>query len=150
SSAVMRHNLGATYNRLGEIATAESTLADVLQRLKESDPTGRMPQQPLIHYAHAALYQGNADSAAKYFSMLADQGVADRNRYWQGRALSGLAQAELLAGRTSDAKKTVERFRPMAGIRDLKNSDDQIVDVNTLDALVALSAGDTVEASALI
>jgi serine/threonine-protein kinase len=165
NSAIMRHNLGATYNRLGEVAVAESIFADVLQRLKESDPTGRLPQQPLIHYGHAALYQGDADSAAKYFSMLAEQSAADHNRYvaegdtnrsqqqalyWQGRALFGLAQAELLAGRAADAGKTIERFRPISTLRDLRNSDDQVVDINTLDALVALSTGDTARADDLL
>ena len=37
TSAVLRHNLGVTYNRLGEVAPAESVLFDVLGRLRESD-----------------------------------------------------------------------------------------------------------------
>lgn len=146
----MRHNLGVTYNRLGEVASADSTLADVLQRMRQSDPTGRLPKQPLIHYAHAALYEGEADSAAKYFSMLSDQAVADKNGYWHARALFGLAQAQLMLGRTADAKKSVEGFRVLSDLRDLKNSDDQVVNINTLDALLAMHAGDTAKANNLV
>ena len=147
SSAIFRHNLGVTYNRLGEVASAESLFADVLQRYRQSDPTGRLPQQPLIHYAHAALYEGHVDSAAKYFSMLSDEAVADKNGYWHGRALFGLAQAQLMLGHTADAKKSVERFRVLSDLRDLKNSDDQVVNINTLDALLAMNAGDTAKAN---
>jgi tetratricopeptide (TPR) repeat protein len=150
SSAILRHNLGVTYNRLGEVATAESVLFDVLSRLRESDPTGRLPEQPLIHYAHAALYQGDLDSARKYFSLLHDRGIADHNTYWQARALFGLSQAELQAGRVADAKRSIESFRKLSGLPDLSHSDDQVVDINTLDALAALSAGDTVKANALL
>ena len=155
SSAILRHNLGVTYNRLGETAIAESVLFDVLGRLRESDPSGRIPEQPLIHYAHAALYQGDLDSARRYFSMLNEQGLANKNKYWQGRALFGLAQAELQSGRVADAKRTIESFRqmtsrPTPSVRDLKNSDDQIVDINTLDALTALAAGDTAKGNTLI
>jgi tetratricopeptide (TPR) repeat protein len=150
STAIMRHNLGVTYSRLGEVATAESTLADVVERFRESDPTGRIPEQPLIHYAHAALYQGDADSARKYFSMLEDQAVADKNGYWHARALFGLAQADLKSGRTSEARRAVARYRPLSGLRDLANTDDQVMNVNTLDALLALAAGDTARANALV
>jgi tetratricopeptide (TPR) repeat protein len=150
SSGVLRHNLGVTHNRLGEVATAESVFYDVLGRFRESDPSGRIPEQPLIHYAHAALYLGDLDSARKYFSMLRDEGVAEHNKYWQGRALFGLAQAELQSGHVAEAKGTIEAFRKLAGVRDLKNSDDQVVDVNTLDALLALNAGDTVKANTLV
>jgi hypothetical protein len=97
--------------------------------------------------------------------MLADQSAADHHRsvaagdpsrsqqqsvYGEGRALFGLAQAQLLAGRGVDARKTIERFRPISDLRDLRNSDDQVVDINTLDALVALSFGDTAKANDLL
>jgi serine/threonine-protein kinase len=150
SDALIRHNMAVTYGGLGETATAEAMLQDVLRRLQGSDPSGRMPVQALIHYAHAALYQGHADSARKYFAMLAAQGVDDRNPYWEGRALFGLAQAELMDGRTRDARATIERFRRISGNPDLVRSDDQVVNVNTLDALVALAAGDTVRGNALV
>jgi len=81
---------------------------------------------------------------------LAAQGAADHNPYWEGRALFGLAQAELMLGRTADARKTIERFRAMSGNPDLVRSDDQVVNVNTLDALVALHAGDTVKGNTLL
>ena len=151
TAAVLRHNLGVTYNRLGEVATADSLLFDALSRLRESDPSGRIPQQPLIHYAHAALYQREADSARKYFGMLYDQAVTDKIRYWQGRALFGLTQAELMLGHVREAKQAVERFRAVADVPDLKrNTDDQVMNVNTLDALLALSAGDAAKANTLV
>jgi tetratricopeptide (TPR) repeat protein len=150
SGALVRHNMAVTYNRLGETAEAEAILQDVLRRLGGSDPRGRYPVQPLIHYAHAALYQGHADSARKYFAKLAEQGSEDRNQYWEGRALFGLAQAELLLGHRTEARSVIERFRRIAGNPNLVRSDDQVVNVNTLDALVALAAGDTARGNALI
>jgi serine/threonine-protein kinase len=150
SAAVLRHNLGLTYNRLGEVATADSLLFDALSRFRESDPTGRIPQQPLIHYARAALYQGDADSARKYFQMLHEEGVADRNTYWQGRALFGLAEAELQAGNLAGARRATEGFRALSHVRDLKNSDDEVMNVNTLDALLAFSGGDAAKADTLV
>jgi serine/threonine-protein kinase len=149
-SAVERHNLAVSLNRLGETAAAESLLQDDLRRMQVIDPGGRLPEQLLIHYAHAALYQGDLDSARKYFAELADQGVADKNAYWQGRALFGLAQAELGLGRMSNAKRTIERFRAIAATPTLARSDDQVVDINTLDALAALAAGDTARGNALL
>ena len=112
TSAVLRHNLGVTYNRLGEVAMAESVFSDVLARFRESDPSGRIPEQPLIHYAHAALYQGDLDSARKYFSMLDEEGVANHNNYWRGRALFGLAQAHLQSGRIAEVTKRHDRGVP--------------------------------------
>ncbi|MBL0171791.1 MAG: serine/threonine protein kinase [Gemmatimonadaceae bacterium] len=150
ASAVARHNLAMTYNRIGEVAQAEGILHDALLRMSHSDSGGRIPVQFLIHYAHSALFQGDADSARKYFGLLAAQGVADRNAYWEGRALFGLAQAELMLGRTRDAHRTIQRFRVIAGNPDLRKSDDQVVDVRTLDALVALAAGDSTRGNALL
>ncbi|HEY4304880.1 MAG TPA: serine/threonine-protein kinase [Gemmatimonadaceae bacterium] len=153
-SAVLRHNLGVTYDRLGEVATAESILHDVLHRLADSDPSGRLPEQPLIHYAHSALYQGLTDSAIKYFTMLRDQAVVDRNTYWQARALFGLAQAQLQSGQSVAAKRTTDALRRIASLprtsAELKLiRDNDAVDINTLDGLLALTAGDTAKASAL-
>jgi hypothetical protein len=135
---------------LGETAVADSLLQRVIGDLRLSDPAGRIPEQPLIHYAHVALYQGRADSARKYFAMLAAEGVADHNTYWEGRALFGLAQAELMLDRMSDASRTIERFRAISGNKNLAKSDDQVVNVNTLDALAALAAGDTARGNELI
>ena len=150
-AAILRHNLGLTYNRLGEVATAESLLYDALSRLREADPTGRIPQQPLIHYAHAALYEMDADSARKYFQTLYDQAVVDTVRYWQGRAAFGLAQAELMLGHVREARQAMEHFRAVSHLPDLKrNTDDQVMNVATLEALLALAAGDTVKASDLV
>jgi eukaryotic-like serine/threonine-protein kinase len=150
TTAVFRHNLAVLYNSVGDVAEASRILHDGLEVMGPSDPNGRVPQQFLIHYAHAALYQGDADSARKYFAMLADQSAAEHNDYWKGRALFGLAQAELMLGRMSDARKTTEQFRDISGNPSLIRSDDQVVNVNTLDALAALAAGDTVKGNALV
>ncbi len=149
-SAITRHDLAVTYNGLGETAHADSMLHDVLRRLSQLDTSGHYPNQTLIHYAHLALYQGDADSARKYFGALAEQAVGDHNKYWEGRALFGKAEAEIAAGRLADARATIARFRPIASEPTLHKSDDQVVNVNTLDALVAMSAGDTAKANTLI
>jgi hypothetical protein len=135
---------------LGENDTAEAILHDVLLRFRRADPSGSLPNQALIHYAHAALAQAHADSASKYFAVLASQAAADHDAYWEGRALFGLAESELAAGRARDAQRTTEQFRPIAGNRNLMRSDDQAVSVHTLDALASLAAGDSVRANALV
>jgi tetratricopeptide (TPR) repeat protein len=150
ANALARHDLGVTYNRLGETARAEGILRDVLSRLSHLDTSGRYPNQPLIHYAHAAMYQGDADSARKYFALLADEGVGDHNTYWEGRALFGKAEAEIMLGRLADARASIARLRQIANNPDLRKSDDQVVNVNTLDALMAMRAGDTAKADALL
>jgi hypothetical protein len=146
--AIFLHNYATTMGNIGRTAEAERLLHDVLERIARVDPTGRLPQQPLIHYAHAALFQGDADSAAKYFVLLDREGVQTHNRYWQGRALFGLAEAQLELGRVADARRTVARFRTMSDNPDLQHSDDQVTDVRMLDALLAFAAGDTASAHA--
>jgi tetratricopeptide (TPR) repeat protein len=150
TSVEVRHDLGVMYGGLGETAAADTLLENVLRDMSRTDPGGRLPEQPLIHYAHIALYQGEADSARKYFAKLASQAVADHNTYWEGRALFGRAQAELMLGRVSDARKTIERFRAISGNKSLGRSDDQVVNINTLDALSALASSDTAHANRLI
>jgi tetratricopeptide (TPR) repeat protein len=150
SAAIAEHDLAVIVAGIGETREAEHLLADVLRRIARVDPQGRMPTQPLIHYAHAALYQEHTDSARKYFALLADQAAADHNPYWEGRALFGLTQAELQLGRVADARRALERFRPMSSNPKLRASDDQVVNVNTLDALFALAAHDTAKAHALV
>jgi tetratricopeptide (TPR) repeat protein len=150
AAAIAEHDLAIIVGGLGETADAERLLGDVLRRLSAIDPHGRIPNQPLIHYAHAALYQDHADSARKYFAMLAEQSVADRNPYWEGRALFGLVEAQLRLGLRGDAARTLARFRPLASNPDLRRSDDQVVNVNMLDAQFALAAHDTAKAHALI
>ena len=150
SASVMRHNLGVLLSKVGEIAEAERLLHGVLADLQATDPAGALPSQPLIHYAHAALQLGMADSARKYFAKLAGQATASGSRYWMGRALFGQAQAEIAAGRLADARSTAERFRPLHGEPRLRSTDDQVVDVRMLDAMLARAAGDPARALALV
>ena len=63
-------SLGETAQRLGvPLAEAERILHDVLVRVARSDTSGHLPPQPVIHYAHVALFDGHADSAAKYLTV---------------------------------------------------------------------------------
>jgi hypothetical protein len=146
--AILMHNHAATLSNLGRTADAERLLHDVLERIERVDPAGRIPQQALIHYAHAALFQGDADSAAKYVALLDREGVQTHDLYWQGRALFGLAEAQLQLGRVADARRTVARFRTMSANPHLQHSADQVTDVRMLDALLAFAAGDTASAHA--
>jgi tetratricopeptide (TPR) repeat protein len=146
--AIVEHDLAVTLSRLGETAEAEALLHDVLERMARSDPGGRLPAQPLIHYAHAALFDGHPDSAVVYFARLARQAEAEGNAYWEGRALFGQAQAELRLGRGAAARRTAARFRRVAGARGIRSVDDQVTDPRVLDARLALSAGDTALAHA--
>jgi hypothetical protein len=144
--AITEHDLGVSLSDLGQTAEAERLLHDVLLRIERSDPTSHLPSQPLIHYAQVAYFNGNSDSSTKYFAMLAAQAVAERNSYWQGRALFGLAQAQLRSGEVASARDTESRFRLLGDNPKFKSTDDHIVDIGVLDARLALSAGDAVAA----
>jgi eukaryotic-like serine/threonine-protein kinase len=144
--AVIRHELAMTHMEMGETALAERLLHDVLDRARRADPTGHLPVQVLIHYARAALSQYDLDSAGTYFAALARQAAGERNTYWQGRALFGLAETEIAAGDLAAARRTMARFLPLSGNSKLRSTDDEVVDYRMLEALMARTAGDTVTA----
>jgi serine/threonine-protein kinase len=146
TAAINEHDMAITLIRLGETAEAERALHDVLVRIRRSDPTGRLPSQPLIHYAHTAMVQGDLDSAIKYFAMLATQATADTDRYWQGRALFGLAEAQFQRGAIDDARRTMARFLPLSASPNLTKTDDEITDYRLLDGRLAFATGHRAEA----
>jgi eukaryotic-like serine/threonine-protein kinase len=148
--AIIEHNYGVILGKLGEIASAEGVLHDVLSRLAKSDPTSHLPQQPLIHYAQTAYDARRSDSAEKYFAILASQADQEHNSYWAGRALFGLAQTQLQRGDVIAARRTVERFRAIAGNPKLRSTDDHILDSRILDARLAIAGGDFARAYELV
>ncbi len=139
---IYQHNLGTILAELGETAAAETVFHDVLVRSAGADPENGAPAQPLIHYAETALYQGHADSAAKYFAELLQGASRDSNAYWQCRALFGLARAQIRLGRLRDARASAARFRRLfrANFKRL-NTDDQVADPGVLDGWLALADG---------
>ncbi|MEO8200583.1 MAG: protein kinase [Gemmatimonadota bacterium] len=145
-----RHNMSLTLIYLGETRAAEEILHDVLLSAASSDPTGT-PWQPLVHYAETALYQGDVDSARKYFSQIVQQAARDTNLYWEGRGLFGLARAQAglndLAGaiRSKNRLEAILRSYPHA-----QDTDDVLPDGATIDGLVALARGDTARAEGLL
>jgi hypothetical protein len=150
SRAILQHDLAVSLLTLGETAAAERLLHDVLVRVERSDPKGHLPAQALIHYAHAALFEAHADSARKYFALLAEQAVAERSRYWEGRARFGLALAEVQLGQLAEARRTAARFERIASVTDLRSTDDQVTDGRILEAWLALSARDSARAFARV
>ncbi|HEU4641939.1 MAG TPA: serine/threonine-protein kinase [Gemmatimonadaceae bacterium] len=139
----IQHDLAVSLAQLGETAEAERLQRDVIARISRSDPTGRLPTQLLVHYAHVALFDGHADSAVKYFTQLADQAAADRNGYWEGRATFGLAEAQLMIGRRADAARTAARFRRAVPRLSIRSVDDELTDARMLDARLAAARGDS-------
>lgn len=148
--AIIEHNYGWELSALGELAPAEVLLHDVLVQIERSDPTAHLPPQPLIHYAQTAYDNGNSDSAEKYFSILASQSEQEHNGYWAGRALFGLAEAQMQRGRMLEARQTTERFRVIGKNPRLKSTDDHIVDSRILDARTAMVAGNYPRAYSLV
>ena len=140
---IMQHDMALVYVELGNNVEARRLLADVIHRMHQADSSGHLPVQALIHYARAALFGADLDSARKYFTVLADQAATEHNRYWEGRGLFGLAEAELAAGDLAAARRTMARFRPLSTDPRLRSSDDEIVDYRMLEALVARATGDT-------
>ena len=147
--AIVDHDLALTMLDLGETSAAERLLHESLARVARTDPTGQFPAQPLIHYGHAALFDGHLDSAAKYFGILASQSRKAHDDYWEGRALFGLAQAQLRLGRMTDARRSVRRFREVVKGLSIRSTDDQVTDARMLDAWLALALGDTTTARRL-
>ncbi len=145
-AAINEHDMAITLMQLGETAEAERAFHDVLVRARQSDPTGRLPAQPLIHYADIAMDQGDFDSAGKYFGMLAAQATADTDRYWLGRSLFGLAEAQLRRGDVTAARRTMARFLPLSANPDLAKTDDYITDYRLLDGRLAFLTGHRADA----
>ncbi|MDQ6737173.1 MAG: serine/threonine protein kinase [Gemmatimonadota bacterium] len=148
--AIIQHDHAVALMILGETAVAERSLRGVLQTIGQDDSAADIPTQPLIHYAHAALFEGHADSAGKYFALLAGQAARKHNTYWEGRGMFGLAQAQLQVGDIKDARRTIARFDEIAAHKTAWSTDDQVTDPRILHALLAQSAGDAATAHALV
>jgi eukaryotic-like serine/threonine-protein kinase len=103
--AIMRHDLALTLVKLGETWEAQRILAEVLERSLRSDPTGRIIWQPAIHYAEAALTQGQAEAALAAFDRIVSQAIQDGNLYWEGRGLFGAARAQIDLRRPEEARR---------------------------------------------
>ena len=144
---VLQHNRALILFDLGEAARAERDFHESLRLAMASDPAGRVHWQPVIHYAEAALEQGEGDSALKYFALLNAQAVRDDNRYWRGRSLFGLARVQLRLGRIDEARRSIGEFRRVAaGFTGLRRTDDQLPDTTVLEGRLALALGDSVSA----
>jgi len=148
--AIFEHDYAVSLIDLGETADAEQLLHDVLDRIARTDPSGHLPTQPLIHYAHAALFDRHTDSAAKYFTMLAQQATEEHSSYWEGRALFGLARAQLQRGQLPAFERTTARFRAVTDSLGIRSTDDEVTDARILDARLALSRGDAATAHRLV
>ena len=141
--AIIQHNMGSLLFDLGETAEAEAVLHGVVERVARSDPAGRIPEQVLIHYAHAALYQRDADSAAKYFAMLAEQAAGDHNTYWEGRGEFGVGLAQIQLGKFAAARASASRLEAIEKRQPIRSVDDQITDSRIIRARLAIVRGDT-------
>lgn len=146
AAATLLHNEADMLRGIGQTAQAESMLHDVLEQVARSDPSGRVPEQPLIHYSHVALFQGDADSAAKYFAKLVDQAAGDHNSYWQGRGLFGLALAQIQLGNLAGARRSAAALKAIETRLSIRSVDDQITDSRIIDARLAMARGDTAAA----
>jgi hypothetical protein len=141
---IMEHDAALVFVKLGETATAERMLHDVLLRAAGADRQGRIDWQPLVHYAETALTQQDADSAAKYFGVIVARADAAADRYWLGRGLYGLARAQVALGRLTEARATAARFAGIArSLPRVKNTDDVVPDTTVLAGLTSLAAGHT-------
>lgn len=149
SRVIMGHNLALTLVGLGESAEAERLFYTTLERFTHNDPSGRVSWQAGIHYAEAALTQGHTDSALKYFGVIAAQGVADTNLYWEGRGLFGLGRAQVRLGRLEEARRARTRLERIATVfPGLKQTEDEVPDHRVLGGWIALAEGDTARAKA--
>jgi len=147
SRVITGHNLALTLVGLGETAEAERLFSTTLERFMHNDRSGRVSWQAGIHYAEAALTQGYTDSALKYFRVIAAQGVADTNLYWEGRGLFGLGRAQVRLGRLTEARQTRARLERIAAMfPGLRQTEDEVPDERVLGGWIALAEGDTATA----
>jgi len=142
SRAIHGHNMALTLTVLGETAEAETLLRSMLEVSERTDSTHQATFLSLIHYAEAALNQGHADSALKYFTVVVARGVKDTNRYREGRGLFGEARALIHLGRLAEARRAQARLAQLAaGGMSWRFAEDAIVDPRVLDGLITLSQG---------
>jgi serine/threonine protein kinase len=142
SRAIHGHNLALTLTTLGETAEADTLMRKNLEAFERSDSTRQVPFLTAIHYAEAALNQGHADSALKYFRVVVAQAVRDTNRYREGRGLFGEGRALVQLGRLGEARRAQARLAELAaGGQRWRFAEDAIVDPRVLDGLIVLSQG---------
>lgn len=141
--SVMQHNLALLLFRLGQTAESEAMLRDGLDQARAANPGGKQNWQPLIHFAEAALVQGDAGAAFESFRATVDQAVAENNLYWEGRGSYGLARAAVALSRTSEAERASAR---LAQIIDqyphVLDTDDVVPDVDVVQGLILKASGD--------
>ena len=139
---IMEHDNAYALARLGELAEAERLYHDVLVRAARADAEGRIDWQPLIHYAETALIEAHGDSAAKYFGVIVDRAGTQKDSYWLGRGLYGLARAQIAIGDLPKARATAVRFRAvLRAFPRVQNTDDVLPDTTTLDGMLAQATG---------
>ena len=149
SRAITYHNLAIVLGRLGERADAERGFHEVMERFARNDRSGQVHLLVVTRYAEAALAQGRADSAVKYFDLVHRQARADASPYWERRSLYGLAQAQVRAGRVEAARAAHRRLVELHGADiPLRPTEDLIPDPRLLAASIALANGDTAAADA--
>jgi tetratricopeptide (TPR) repeat protein len=147
--AIMEHNLAMTLVHLGEVVEAESLYYRSLVRFAKSDPSGRLPWQVMIHYAETALIQAHDDSAARYFTRVVRQAVADSSRYWEGRGLFGLGRVQARLGRLTEARDAERRLAQLAAADPrMRETDGEIPDERVLRGWIAIAAKDPATARA--
>ena len=147
--AIMEHNLAMDLLHLGEIVEAESLFYHALIRYTKSDPSGHLPWQVLVHYGETALIQAHDDSAAKYFTLMVRQAIADSSRYWEGRGLFGLGRAQARLGRLDEARAAERRLTQLAAADPrMRETDGEIPDERVLRGWIALRANDLPAAKA--
>lgn len=147
---VFQHNLAVALFQIGEMSEAETLLGDAVRHFGEAGEAGRLAPWPLVHYGYVALYEAHLDSARKYLAILAKQGAAEHDVYWEGRGLFGLVQAEARLGRLADARRTAAQFRSISDDPRLTDTDDQLIDYRLVEAWLAYAAGDPATAYAKV
>ncbi|MEP7325082.1 MAG: serine/threonine-protein kinase [Gemmatimonadota bacterium] len=142
------HNLALTLVDLGLTRDAEAILHRVLLTAAAMDPEGQIPWQPLVHYAEVALYQGHADSAARYFGIIVRQAVEKKNLFWEGRGSFGVGRAQARLGHFAEAIRARTRLDAIIhSYPHVRGTDDVLPDGPTIDGWIALAKGDTAAAA---
>ncbi len=144
--AIVQHDLALVLVRLGELNDAGVLLDSALERVRAVQAGEPLPVQPVVHSAWVALNNAQWDSARARYAMLVEIGTQSNSLYWKGRGLFGLGRAQLALGDTAGVRGTIQRLSRVVARRDIRSTDDELVDPRLLEARLAMLARDSAAA----
>ncbi len=106
---VMLNNIGIALSNLGEMTAAEPTLREAVRLYARSNPAGDVHPAILVNYCRTLLFLQELDSAATWYTRLAEQSAARRDASMEEIGAYGMAEVELQRRRLPEAARWIAR-----------------------------------------